>query len=102
MSLKEKFDMAVGKTAKFLGEQKDKASVYLSSKQEFYEVKTALDEARCKLDKLFNELGRVCYFGQSTVPDRTKADIVRDIELAKRTVDVLQEKLDNMSVDETE
>ena len=97
MSIKETLNLAVGKAAAFLGDQKEKASEYLEEKRELYETKAALDEANQRLDDLFNELGRVCFYGKSTVPGRDKADIKNDIKLALDTAEALQARYDELS-----
>lgn len=89
-TFKESVNMAIGKAAAFLGDQKEKASEFLEDKRVLYETKMALDESNAKLEELYNELGRVCYYGGSTVPGRDIADIKCDIRACLDVISDLQ------------
>lgn len=100
-NFKERFDIAVGKTVDFVTQQKDKAVEYLDSKQKLYKAKTALTEANKKLDKLFYELGRVTYYKKSDVPERTSADIRKEIKELLANIEVMQIAYDSLTPADT-
>lgn len=95
--IKEGFDLTIGKAASFFGDQKERAAEFLDDKKELYETKKSLDEANTRLEALFNELGRVCFYGGSTVPGRRKADIQADITVCLETVDALQARYNELN-----
>ena len=88
------------KVADFLVEAKDKAVDYLDVKKEIYETKSALDAAKDKVEKLFNEIGRISFYGKAVTPERKRPLVKAELIAALDEVAALEEKYNSLYADE--
>lgn len=122
--LKKQFDVALGKAATILGEQtgkavefisdkkvkaaeffaetKEKATEYLDAKKEIYETKVALDVAKAKVEDLFNEIGRISFYGKSVTPERKRPLVKAELIAALEEVEILEEKYNLLYAEEAQ
>lgn len=66
-----------------------KANNFVSEQQRRYRLKESLDKENSRLTALFNELGKVTYYGKPIVSDRTAQIIIDDITQCKNNIESL-------------
>jgi len=75
-----------------------KANDFLSDKQRRFHLKDSLDKENVRLTSLFNELGKVNYYGCPIISGRTVQVIKDDITGCIHKIETLKQELATESV----
>ena len=74
-----------------------KANCFVNEQQRRYRLKESLDNENAKLSALFNELGKVTYYGAPIVTGRDAQVIKDEITVCKNNIESLNLQLSEKS-----
>ena len=82
MGFKESLSKSIGK-----------ANDFVTDKQRRFRIQQSLDKETVRLTTLFNELGKVNYYGSPIISGRNEQVIKDDIALCINTIEALKQEL---------
>lgn len=87
MGLKDSISKGIGK-----------ANNFVTDKQRRFRLQQSLDKENVRLSSLFNELGKVTYYGSPIISGRTSQIIKDDIAKCMNDIETLKQELSQEAV----